>query len=101
MKSIRKKHSAAFKARVALAAVKNDKTIGDLSAQFDVHPTQIANWKKRLLENSADVFETNANKTKVATADLKALHAKIGEQALEIDFLEQGLGSLGLLSSKR
>lgn len=95
----RRNHSAAFKAKVALAAVKGDKTLAELAEQFDVHPNQITQWKTQLLEGVAGVFgETRAEQ---ASVDLKALHAKIGELTLENDFLESALTKAGLLSARR
>ncbi|MHC2279056.1 transposase [Bradyrhizobium diazoefficiens] len=88
---------SAFKAKVALAAVKGDKTLAQL---FDVHPNQITIWKNQLLEGAAGVF--GHDKTSAETpVDLKALHAKIGELALENDFLSGALTKAGLLSAKR
>src|ERR1700741_5487393 len=61
MKQTRKKHSAAFKAKVALAAMRGDRTVADLAGAFGVHPNQIHNWKKQLLDRAASVFETGAS----------------------------------------
>ena len=98
----RRTHSPAFKAKVALAAVKEDKTLAELAQQFDVHPNQIATWRKQLQEGAAGVFgQDQARSTTEAPVDLKALHAKIGELALENDFLSGALGKAGLLSAKR
>jgi transposase-like protein len=99
-KRTRRNHSPAFRAKVALAAVKGDKTLSELAAQFDVHPTQITQWKAQLLERAAEVFEGGRTSTE-PPVDLKALHAKIGELALENDFLEGALSKAGLLSAKR
>ena len=93
-------HSPAFKSKVALSAVKGDKTISELSQQFDVHPNQITQWKTQLLERAGVVFEGGAHK-ELPPIDLKALHAKIGELTLENDFLESALTKAGLLSAKR
>ena len=99
-KKSRRTHSPAFKAKVALAAVKGDKTLAELAQLFDVHPNQITIWKNQLLEGAAGVF--GHDKTSAETpVDLKALHAKIGELALENDFLSGALPKAGLLSAKR
>ncbi|UGY16809.1 IS3 family transposase [Bradyrhizobium septentrionale] len=83
-KRSRRTHSPAFKAKVALAAVKGEKTLAELAQLFDVHPNQITTWKSQLLEGAAGVFGQD-NGPAEAPVDLKALHAKIGE--LENDFL--------------
>ena len=100
-KRSRRTHSPAFKAKVALAAVKEDKTLAELAQQFDVHPNQITTWKKQLQEGAAGVFGQDKASLAEAPVDLKALHAKIGELALENDFLSGALGKAGLLSAKR
>ena len=87
----RRNHTSTFKAKVALAAIKGEKTVSELAQQFDVHPNQITQWKSQLQEGAAAVFGSGAA---VAPAvDLKALHAKIGELSLENDFLSAGLSS--------
>jgi transposase len=101
-KRTRRNHTAAFKAKVALAAMKGDKTLAELAQQFDVHANQIGQWRSQLLEGAAGVFGADrgdANTT--PSVDLKALHAKIGELTLENDFLEGALTKAGLLSAKR
>jgi transposase len=100
-KRSRRTHSPAFKAKVALAAVKGEKTLAELAHQFDVHPNQIATWRSQLLEGAAGVFGADKSEAKEAVVDLKALHAKIGELTLENDFLEGALTKAGLLSAKR
>jgi len=97
----RRNHSAAFKAKVALAAVKGEKTLAELAEQFDVHPNQITQWKTQLLEGASGVFGECKAEPAEAAVDLKALHAKIGELTLENDFLESALTKAGLLSAKR
>ena len=98
----RRNHTPAFKAKVALAALKNDRTIAQLAEQFDVHPNQIATWKDQLVAGAADVFERGGNgKSSTSEIDIKALHAKIGELVLENDFLGRALGKAGLASVKR
>jgi transposase-like protein len=98
----RRNHTGAFKAKVALAAVKGEKTLAELAQLFDVHPNQITTWKAQLLEGAAAVFGSGAAGTEGApVVDLKALHAKIGELALENDFLSGALSKAGLLIAKR
>jgi transposase len=94
----RRSHSPAFKAEVALAALREDKTMAELCKQFELHPTQINDWKRQLLERAADVLGAGAAPDPV---DLAPLHAKIGQLALENDFLESALTKAGLLSAKR
>ena len=99
----RRNHTPAFKAKVALAAIKGDRTLAQLAEQFDVHPNQITSWKSRLEGGAVDVFGAgNGSTTPAAPAvDVKSLHAKIGELTLENDFLEGALSKAGLLSAKR
>ena len=93
MKTSRRNHSAAFKAKVALAALKGDKTIAELASVYQVHPNQIHNWKKQLLEQADQVFESREDKRRDHSADVKDLYAKIGQLTVERDFLAKGLGS--------
>jgi transposase len=100
-KRSRRTHSPAFKAKVALAAIKGEKTLAELAQQFDVHPNQITTWKGQLLEGAAGVFGQDQAEAKEPAVDLKALHAKIGELTLANDFLSGALSKAGLLSAKR
>jgi len=95
----RRNHSPAFKSKVALAAVKGEQTITELSQKFDVHPNQITQWKSQLLEQASSVFEQGG--IKEPPVDIKTLHAKIGELTLENDFLEGALTKAGLLGAKK
>jgi transposase len=98
----RRNHSAAFKAKVALAAIKGDRTLAQLAEQFDVHPNQITAWKAQLEGSAANVFGPgNGVAQATPAADIKALHAKIGELTLENDFLEGALSKAGLLNARR
>ena len=97
----RRTHSPAFKAKVALAAVKGEKTLAELAQQHDVHPNQITAWKNQLLDGAAGLFGGEKAEPAGVPVDLKALHAKIGELALENDFLSGALSKAGLPSAKR
>ena len=94
----RRNHSPAFKAKVAVAAIKGEKTLAELAQQFDVHPNQIAQWRAQLLDGASGVFG-DAKPEAAAAVDVKTLHAKIGELTLENDFLSGALGKAGLLAS--
>jgi transposase-like protein len=95
----RRNHSAAFKAKVALAALRGDKTLAELAQQYDVHPNQTTQWKTQLAERAGDVFGGEAKAE--PAVDLKARHAQIGELTLENDFLEHALLKAGWLSATR
>ena len=96
----RRNHTPAFKAKVALAAVKGDRTLAQLAEQFDVHPNQVTAWKAQLESAAANVFGPGGE-VAASAIDVKSLHAKIGELTLENDFLEGALTKAGLLSAKR
>ena len=96
----RRNHSRGFKAKVAIAAINGEKTLAELANKFDIHANQINQWKSQLLESAQDAFSGNS-KEQVKPIDVKALHAKIGAQALEIDFLEGALNKAGLLSDEK
>jgi transposase-like protein len=97
----RRTHTPAFKAKVALAAIKGEMTLSQLAEHFDVHPNQITQWKTQLQESAANVFGPGGSGPPQVAVDVKALHAKIGELTLENDFLEGALTKAGLLSAKR
>lgn len=93
MRRTSRNHGATFKAQVALAAIKGDKILAELAEQFRVHSTQVTEWKHQLLARAADVF--GGTKVPSEMPDLKTLHAKIGQLALENDFLEGALIKAG------
>ena len=85
---------------MALAAIRGDKTLAELAEHFGVHPHQVTEWKKQLLERAGEVFGGPSRKDE-APVDAKAMQAKIGQLALENDFLEGALIKAGMLSAKR
>ena len=92
----RRNHDAGFKARVALEAVKGERTVSELAAEYGVHPPMIHQWKKALLHGAADIFERGGKKTAEVDEDtVRALHAKIGELAVANDFLVTKAQALG------
>ena len=94
MKRTRKQHNSAFKAKVALAAIKGDRTVAELAVHFGVHPNQIHNWKKQLLDGAVSVFDGGASAegaTNEAQFDL--LYRQIGQLKVENDFLARKLGN--------
>jgi transposase-like protein len=95
----RRIHSAAFKAEVALAALREEQPIADLAQRFDVHPNQITQWKALLLERSADVFDRRP--CREPPVDVKTLHAKIGQLTLEKDLLENALSRARSMGERR
>jgi transposase len=82
--------SAAFKAKVAIAAIRGDKTINEIAAEFDVHPNQVSSWKKRLLEESAGIFNgKDDRREKGFEAEREKLYSQIGQLKVENDFLKK------------
>ena len=99
MRKLRRNHSPGFKAKVALEALKGQATLAELSERFQVHPNQITEWKKQLLESAEDVF-SKGRKPDIG-AEVKDLHAKIGQLTMENDFLSVALGHIAPPSAKR
>lgn len=91
MKRKYRNHTAGFKAKVAIEAAKEEKTTAELVQEYGVHASQIAAWKKQLLEGATELFESKTDKRKDNEADIKDLQAKIGELVVERDFLLKGL----------
>ncbi len=98
MRRKRRNHSSVFKAKVALATIRGDKPLAE---QFEVRPTQIQDWRRKLLGNAAELFERNARPSEESEHKVKELHAKIGQLTMERDFLEQGLKRIHGPSAKR
>ena len=96
MKKVRRKFSAAFKAQVALEALKERQTLAALAEKFELHPNQISQWKQEFLENSQKVFTGTEGKEKEQQVDLDTLYAKIGQLEMERDFLKKSLKKSGL-----
>jgi len=98
MKGKRRRHDPEFKARVAIEALKNIKTASQIAKEFEIHPAQVSDWKKQMLDGATDLF--GGGKKKSAEEDLEVeknkLHAKIGELSIEVDFLRKKSKQLGL-----
>jgi len=95
----RRNHAPAFKAKVALEALKGDQTVVELAERYQVHPNQITEWKKKLLDHTADLF--GRDRKVEQEPNVKDLHAKIGQLSMENDFLSGALGRIGDASAKR
>ena len=98
MKAKRKRHSAEYKARVALEAIKGEKTAQQIAKQFDVHPVQVSDWKSTMKKRLPDIFTAKSKQTTEQQLDKERekLHSKIGELTIEIDFLRKKSKQLGL-----
>ena len=98
MKAKRRRHDPEFKARVALEALKGIKTIQQIAKDFDVHPVQVSEWKKAMADGAATVFGLGAGKSEAEEfeRERERLHAKIGQQAVELDWLTKKSKQLGL-----
>ncbi len=91
----RRNHSAEFKAKVALAALREDRTLAELAQQYDVHPNEIQSWKRQLVDSAGDVFSRGGQrKAKSEAEQIEALHAKIGQLTMANSFLENGLARI-------
>ena len=101
MKRKRRNRASFFKAKVALAALKGEKTMVELAEQFDVHPNQIQDWRKKLLGNADMVFGGSGQERADTAGQIKELHAKIGQLTMERDFLDEGLKSIHGLYGKK
>ena len=95
----RRNHGSAFKAKVALEAIKEQQTLAELAERFQVHPNQIVTWKKQLLDKAQNAFGKDTSVDKDAT--IKELHAKIGQLSMENDFLSGALGRVASTSAKK
>ena len=101
MRRSRRNHKAAFKAKVAVAALKGEQTLAELAEKYDVHANQITQWKTQLLDGALGVFLTPAERREVAGPSVKDMQAKIGQLALENDFLAGALGRIDGASAKK
>jgi len=99
MKSKRRRHDPEFKARVALEAVRGVKTIQEISKEFEIHPVQVSEWKKKMLEGAPELFESGPQARKTEEQfekEREKLHSKIGQLSVEVDFLRKKSKQLGL-----
>ena len=96
----RRNHSPAFKAKVALEAIKGEEPLIVIAERFDVHPNQITKWKRQLLDGASLVFGED-EKANGEGPSIAELHAKIGELTMENDFLSGALGRMSGMSARR
>ena len=101
MRRPRRNHSPAFKARVALEALKGEKTVAEIAKQYEVHPNHVTSWRKELLDGVAVVFGGDPGESTMDREKLQELHAKIGELTVERDFLAHALGRFPGSSGRR
>ena len=101
MKRPRRNHSPTFKARVALEAIKGEKTLAQIAAHYEIHVNQVTTWKTQLLEQAAGIFGAGALESTADRERIRELHAKIGELTVERDFLDCALGKFPGSSGKR
>jgi transposase-like protein len=97
MKKQRRKHTAEFKARVAIEAIRGVKTISEIAAEFEIHPVMVGNWKKDMLEHLPDLIENkHAKQEKNTEKETEQLHRKVGQLTMEVEFLEKKCKQLGI-----
>jgi transposase len=102
MKQQRRKHSAEFKARVALEAVRGIKTISEIAQEYEIHPIQVSNWKKELLDRLPEIFDRKGEtKDRDKDREQEHLHKKIGQLTMEVDWLEKKCKQLNLPIDRR
>src|SRR5688572_20268920 len=100
MRRPRRNHSSAFKARIALEAIRGEKTVAQIAAHHQLHVTQVTAWKTQALENLASVFDSGTTTTD-SDERIRELHAKIGELTVERDFLDRAFGKFPGPGAKR
>jgi transposase-like protein len=97
VKRKRRKHSAEFKARVALEALKGIKTTSEIAKEFEIHPVMVGKWKNEMVDRLPELFEVNnAKKAKESEKEKEHLHRKVGQLTMEVDFLEKKCKQLGI-----
>lgn len=97
MKKQRRKHTAEFKARVAIESIQGLKTVSEIAKEYEVHPVMVGTWKKEMLERLPELFQAqNAKKDQTADKEKEELHRKVGQLTMEVDFLEKKCKQLGI-----